>query len=125
MDARLKNFEFRNSQIKEAIEEKNIDKLGEVIEQDTISLHTVAMTSKPPIFYLNGRTWDIISELLKWRKEGLKGYFTMDAGPNVHVICEKKDSKVLSEKLKKIPGVEFIIINKAARGAHVINNHLF
>jgi diphosphomevalonate decarboxylase len=125
MDARLQNISERNRIVREAIKEKNIEKLGVVVEKDAISLHTVAMNSEPPIYYLNGRTWDIISELLKWRKDGLLGYFTMDAGPNVHVICEKKDSEILSEKIRKIPGVEFLIVNKAAKGAHVINNHLF
>lgn len=125
MDARLKNMEERNLLAKEAILEKNIEKLGKVIEEDAISLHTVAMNSKPPIFYLNGRTWDVIAGLFDLRKEGLRGYFTMDAGPNVHIICEKKDHKALSEKLKAIQGVEFLIINKAAKGAHAVNNHLF
>jgi len=125
MKARLENLESRNSQVREAILGKDIEKLGEAIEKDAISLHTVAMTSNPPIYYLNGRTWDVIAELLNLRKRGILGYFTMDAGPNVHVICEKEYKDILEKKLKKIPGVEFIITSQVCDGAKAIDEHLF
>ena len=104
---------------------KNIEKLGEAIEADAISLHAVAMTSNPPIYYLNSRTWGVISELLKLRKKGILGYFTMDAGPNVHVICEKEHKDILEKKFKNYPGVEFIITSKVCDGAKTIDEHLF
>ena len=125
MKARLENFESRNDQIKKAILNKDIEKLGEAIEADSISLHAVAMTSSPPIYYLNGRTWDVIAELLNLRKEGILGYFTMDAGPNVHIICEGEYKNILEKKIKNIPGVEFIITNKVCNGAQAIDEHLF
>ena len=125
MKARLENFEKRNNQSKEAILNKDIEKLGEVIEAEAISLHTVAMTSNPPIYYLNSRTWDVIARLLNLRKKGILGYFTMDAGPNIHVICEKEHKDILERKIKEMPGVEFIITNKVCDGAKVIREHLF
>jgi diphosphomevalonate decarboxylase len=125
MKARLENFENRNDQIREAILNKDIEKLGEAIEEEAISLHAVAMTSNPPIYYLNGRTWDVVVRLLNLRKRGILGYFTMDAGPNVHVICERRYKDILEKKLKEIPGVEFIITSKVCDGAKSIEEHLF
>lgn len=125
MKARLKNINKRIKQVREAIRETDIEKLGKAMEADAISLHTVAMNSKPPIYYLNGKTWEIIFELLKLRKKGIIGYFTMDAGPNVHLICEKKFKDILKENFEKFPGVKFIIENKVGEGAKVIREHLF
>jgi diphosphomevalonate decarboxylase len=123
--ARLKNVNKRLKQIKQGLKQKDIEKLGEAIEQDAISMHAVAMSSNPPIFYLNGRTFDVINALFQARKEGIPAFFTMDAGPNVHVICEKKDSQKVSNILKKLPAAQFVINNQVAKGAQEINNHLF
>ena len=65
------------------------------------------------------------SVLLKLRKKGILGYFTMDAGPNVHVICEKEHKDILEKKFKNYPGVEFIITSKVCDGAKTIDEHLF
>lgn len=125
MKARLSNIDKRIKQVEEAIEKKNINKLGEAIEADAISLHTVAMNSKPPIFYLNSKTWDLIDEIKNLRQQGLVGYFTMDAGPNVHLICEKKYKNQFLEIFNNFSGVQFVIENKVSNGAEIVNNHLF
>lgn len=125
MKARLENINKRNLQVKKAILNRDIKKLGEAIEADAISLHTVAMNSNPPIYYLNNKTWDVIAEIINLRKKGILGYFTMDAGPNVHVICEKEYKGIFEKKLKEISGVEFIISSKVCDGARVIDKHLF
>jgi len=123
--ARLKELPERVKKTRQAIKTKNFELLGQMIEQDAVSMHFITMTSKPPVFYWNGTTLDIIQALRRWRKNGLLGYFTIDAGPNVHVICQQKDIKTLERKLKRISGVKFTIINKPCRGARIVRKHLF
>jgi len=111
--------------IQDALKRKDIRDLGIVIEEDCINMHAVIMTQNPPLFYWNWGTVAIIQAVKEWRAEGLSVYFTIDAGPNVHLICEAKDEHAVIKKAKAIPGVEKIIVNNPAPGAHVVKEDLF
>lgn len=122
---RLRDIPDRVKKIKLVLKRRDIELLGEIMEEDCVNMHAVAMTQKPPIFYWNGTTMEIIRAVRELRDEGLPVYFTIDAGPNVHLICEAKDEAVVVEKAQMIAGVEDIIVNKPAQGAHPTDNHLF
>lgn len=112
-------------QMKNAFEKKDFRQLGELIEKDTIYMHAVMMSSTPPIYYWNAGTMAVIQAVCDLREEGTLAYFSIDAGPNVHVICEGKNAHSIDQKLKTISGVYSTIINKPAERAHIVNNHLF
>ena len=109
--------------IKEALKQRNFKKFGEIIEEEAINMHAVMMTSKPALFYWLPKTMEIILAVQDWRDEGLPVYFTIDAGPNVHLICQGKDENRVSKKLKSL-GIKKIIINKPTNGARIISKHL-
>ena len=48
------------------------------------------------------RARDAVREL---RKNGTPAAYTIDAGPNVHVLCLQEQAASISEKLKALPGV--------------------
>lgn len=121
---RLAELKSRIKELREALLKRQFEKFGQLLEEEAISLHMIAMTSKPPIFYWNKGTIEIINKLYEWRPEGLLAYFTIDAGPNVHVICQAKDEKEINRRLKKLPEVLFTIANQPAKGARLINEHL-
>lgn len=122
---RLKNLKNKIEKIKKALKERNFMLLGKTIEEEAINMHVVAMTQKPPIFYWNKDTMEIIQSVFLWRNKGLLVYFTIDAGPNVHLICEGKNEEEVFKKAKVIKGVKDIIINKPAKGAEIIKRDLF
>lgn len=103
-----------------ALKEKNFSRLGEVVEEDCLDMHAVMQSQTPPLVYWNDATGRIMDAVRVWRKEGMAAYFTIDAGPNVHILCEGKDERVLIERVQFIPGVLEIIANKPAPGAHVL-----
>ena len=111
--------------IKQALKEKNITLLGNIIEKDCLDMHSVMQTQTPPLFYWNDDTKRIINSVIDWRRRGLPVYFTIDAGPNVHLICESISEKEVTEKAKTLSGVQQILINKPSSGAHLIHSHLF
>jgi mevalonate pyrophosphate decarboxylase len=61
----------------------------------------------------------------KLRSDGLEVYFTLNTGQDLHVICQRKDVFELEKTLKKQKGVKDIIFNYPARGARIIEEHLF
>jgi diphosphomevalonate decarboxylase len=110
---RLQELPKRINRLEAALQDKNFRMFGEVIEEDCLDMHHVMQTQAPPLFYWNDKTKQVI-DMLKESK--LPAYFTVDAGPNVHVVCEENDEQKVAELFNEWK----IIINKPAAGAHVI-----
>ncbi len=123
--ARLKTLPARLNTIKRAIQEKNLQVLGSEIEKETLSMHAVAMTCDPPIFYLNGSTFLAIQEIQQLRLRGISVYFTMDAGPNIHAICLRKDLKKVRVYFEKKNYIKHIFTSGIGNGARLSSDHIF
>ena len=123
--ARLAAVPIRMERMKKAFVDKNFRLFGEIMEEDCLNMHAVMQTQIPALDYWNDTTRMLMDAVRGWRNEGLPVYFTIDAGPNVHVMCEEKDEAKVLEKLKSVPGIESTIRNKPAPGAHLSKEHLF
>ena len=123
--SRISGMKNKLKMIKKAMLKKDFKSFGEILEGEAINMHAVIMTSVPPIFYWTPKTLEIVLAVGEWREEGLPVYFTIDAGPNVHLICEEKDKGEVIDRLKTISKIKEIIVNKPAQGAHLVNKHLF
>lgn len=123
--ARISGMKDKLKKIKQALLNKDFKTFGEISEAEAVNMHTVMMTSCPAIYYWTPETMRIILSVAEWREEGLPIYFTIDAGPNVHLITLFEDIDKTIRRLKKIEGIKGIIINKPAEGTKTINTHLF
>lgn len=98
----LKNAkrDFRNMKI--ALKLGNIDKIGKIMEKNTMLMHSTNISSNPMFNFLNKRSYEIIKIVRKIRKNyKLSIYFTLDAGPNVKVLFDEKDEQKVLKLLKK------------------------
>jgi diphosphomevalonate decarboxylase len=118
--ARVASVADRLAQAKAALLEKDLASLGPLIEEDAISMHAVMMTSRPPIYYWLPGSIQLIHQVQNWRAEGLEVYFTFDAGPNVHLICQAADQAEVEKRLKDIEDVLEVIVSGPGPGARVI-----
>ncbi len=117
---RLNELKKRIPALKKAFLARDFGKFGELVEEEAISLHVAAMTSRPPIFYWNKGTLEVMETVFGLRERGIPAYFTMDAGPNVHIICLDEDSKRVNLALKKLQFVKFTIINRPGKGTMLL-----
>jgi diphosphomevalonate decarboxylase len=125
-ETRLIEMQNRIKTTRRAIKEKNIRDLGPCIEADTISMHAVMMTSKPPAYYWAPGTLAVMNEVIYQRETNkIEAYFSIDAGANVHVICEKKDAEKVQKYLEALTLVQKTIYNEPCEGTHEIQDHLF
>ncbi len=115
----------RLERARQAILDRDLVALGKVSEEEAIELHLIAMSSRPPLFYWRPTTLALIHRVLAWRSEGLEVYFTLDAGPNVHLLCEEKDAESITAALEEMAEVQQIIVNMPGPGAHLCPEHLF
>ena len=114
LTARLAALPNRIARLKDAMQQKNLKTFGEIIEEECLDMHHVMQTQIPPLYYWNDDTKRVVKKL---KESGLPAYFTIDAGPNVHIICEANNE----ENIRKLFENKYqIIINKPAKGAHLI-----
>lgn len=97
------------SEMHNALREKDFEKLGVLSEFSCFKMHALAMSANPAILYWNPETVRLIHEIRKLRKEGVQTYLTMDAGPQVKVICFPEDAQRLAEHLSKMEGVRRVL----------------
>ena len=90
---------------KNAILQKDFLTLAQIMEQDSNLMHSVMMTSDPPLFYLEPESVSVMKNVTRWREDGLAVCYTIDAGPNVHCICSFEDSHEVERQLRSIDGI--------------------
>ncbi|MCX6730750.1 MAG: diphosphomevalonate decarboxylase [Candidatus Roizmanbacteria bacterium] len=122
---RLNNIVQKIHTCKELMKTRNFDEFGKLIEMEALELHTIMFTSWPSLIYLEPASLGVMKAVKRLREEGISAYFTIDAGPNIHIICLQKDIDHIEKRIKTIPGVLETIINNASRGSYLIDNHLF
>ncbi len=105
-DEWVKQSEIDFVNMKKYLTENNFEKVGTLTEENALRMHKTTETSNPPFSYFNEKTYEAMNFVKNLRKNGEKCYFTMDAGPNVKVLCLEEDlehlAEVFSEKYKII-----------------------
>lgn len=72
--------------VREAIQARDLATLGPIVERDALAMHGIMMTSTPPLLYWGPGTMRVLRAVHRWREQGVPCWFTIDAGPNVHVL---------------------------------------
>ena len=108
-NARIADAPRRLDICRKALLEKDFPAFAEIVEQDSNLMHSVMMTSEPPLYYWQPGTIEIIHSVQKWREEGLQVCFTIDAGPNVHLICPARAADQVKRKLGFLVDVKSIL----------------
>ncbi|MYD09547.1 MAG: diphosphomevalonate decarboxylase [Chloroflexi bacterium] len=116
--ARVAGADQRLADIKAAIKSRDFGAFAEIVEEDSNLMHAVMMTSKPPLFYWDPLSLRVMQAVRDWRLgDGLRVCYTLDAGPNVHCICEAADAAAVVAKLRELsPDIE-ILQSGVGRGA--------
>ncbi|NLW22871.1 MAG: diphosphomevalonate decarboxylase, partial [Tissierellia bacterium] len=99
-------------EIKIGIKNRDINQIGRVAERNSLKMHATMLGADPPLSYWEPESIIVMEIVRELRKEGLPCYFTMDAGPNVKIICKLSDSPIIRDRLLKIFKSHQIIIGK-------------
>ena len=81
------------------LKENDFKKVGELTEKNALAMHATTKTATPSFSYLTDASYEAMDFVRQLRKQGESCYFTMDAGPNVKVLCLEEDLEHLSELL--------------------------
>lgn len=122
---RLNLLHERLGTVRQAILDRDFQTLADAVEREAVELHMIAMTSQPPIFYWQPATLRVLDRVRQLRREGLQVCATVDAGPNVHVLCTPHDGPAAFAALRMLPGVEQWICDQVGEGPRRLSRHLF
>jgi diphosphomevalonate decarboxylase len=80
------------------------------------------MTSTPALHYWKPASMEVMNRVRAWRAEGLPVCYTVDAGPNIHVLCPESEVQIVEKRLRETPGVEDVLVALAGGPARMIGN---
>lgn len=110
------------TKMKDAIKEKDFITLGELTESNGMKMHATMLGAFPPISYWEPDSVKAIQAVKEIRETGIPCYVTMDAGPNVKVLCRQSDMKQIEEKLLNQFKPEQVIPTKVGSGIKVLSD---
>ena len=100
-DLRYKVAELNFNKLVDALKSDNTRDFINVVENEALNLHAMFLTSSPGYILASSGTFEIINKIRKFREiTGLFLCFTLDAGPNVHLLYPKSIKSVIQEFIK-------------------------
>lgn len=95
--------------------------LAAVSEHNCLKMHAVMMSSRPPLMYWNAATLECMHRIRELReRDGVRVFFTIDAGPQVKAVCVPEDAERVAKALADVPGVATILRSRLGEGARLL-----
>ncbi|MGX7029838.1 diphosphomevalonate decarboxylase [Vagococcus zengguangii] len=107
--------------IKEAISQRDFIRLGEITEANGMKMHGTMLGATPPFSYWEPLTVKVLQRIREIRGLGLPCYYTMDAGPNVKVICQANQADQIKQLLDDTFPNNPTIISGVGRDAYILS----
>ncbi|MFI3617669.1 diphosphomevalonate decarboxylase [Enterococcus avium] len=105
---------------KQAIAEKDFTALGQVTEASTLKMHGTTLAANPPFTYWSAESMKVMNLVRQIRSSGLPCYFTMDAGPNVKILVERKNEEALLRTLKDQMDSQQLVVAHAGPAIEIL-----
>ena len=103
-----------------AIRARDLDALGLLAEHSALKMHAVGLGARPPLLYWRGATIECMHRVWGLRQEGTRAYFSIDAGPQVKVLCAPEDATRVADALGAVPGVQRVLTCALGGGVELV-----
>lgn len=110
-EARFEQAKHNLSAMLKVLESGNWNEFTRITENEAMSLHAMMMSSNPGYMLMHPNTLVLIDKMKQFREQsGVKVCFTLDAGPNVHLLYPDSEAETIKPLLSDL---QEICINKA------------
>lgn len=121
-ESRYKQAETNLTNLISAMKAGNLEKFGEIVENEALTLHALMMCSNPSFILIKPNTLKIIDLIKTYRAEkGVPLYYTLDAGPNLHLLYPSENAKevetFIQQELLKYCENGNVIYDEVGKGA--------
>lgn len=100
-----------------ALQRGDLASLGAIMERSTMLMHATAWTSDPPVQYWQPATLAALQCVAALRNRGVAAWATMDAGPQVKVLCALRDADPVAQALAAV--VPTVVVARPGPGPRV------
>ncbi|MBM4269560.1 MAG: diphosphomevalonate decarboxylase [Deltaproteobacteria bacterium] len=105
--------------MRRAIAARDLRAVGTIAEENCLRMHATCLAARPPVFYWTPATLAAIQRVRELRGSGCDAYFTIDAGPQVKVVCAPQDADAVAEGLATVPGISRVLRSGAGPGVEI------
>jgi diphosphomevalonate decarboxylase len=106
----------------DAVKSQNFTKIGQLAEHSASMMHATTLSADPAFTYFAPETIKAINLVKQLRVNGIECYYTIDAGPNVKVLCRSKDTIEIRNFLKNYFDERQLVIAKPGSGIKFTKN---
>ena len=98
---RYRDAEKKMVQLISALQKGDVTLVGKITESEALTLHALMMTSTPSYILMEPNTLILIQKVQNFRKETKTPlYFTLDAGPNLHLLYPDQYKESVKDFIK-------------------------
>ena len=129
---RSKMLPARLETVRQALQTRDFHRFGREIEAEALEMHAIMLTSAheregtwhPGIFYWTPATLRLLCAVQEWRRAGMDVYFTLDAGPTVHLLCpaEQADELLLAVRALDEHNAWRTLLSRPGPGARLVSD---
>ncbi|GGQ82893.1 diphosphomevalonate decarboxylase [Kitasatospora griseola] len=103
-----------------ALARGDLPAVGEIAERNALGMHATMLAARPAVRYLSPASLAVLDGVLQLRRDGVPAYATIDAGPNVKVLCPRSDAERVAKALRAAAPVGAVHIAGPGRGARLV-----
>jgi diphosphomevalonate decarboxylase len=116
----LESHEADLEAVRQGILDRDLALTGQAAERNCLKMHAASMAASPPLLYWKPATLAVMHRVLQLREEGVEAYFTIDAGPQVKVICPWPRRDAVAAALREVPGVQDVLLSEPGGAAEIV-----
>ena len=107
--------------MREAVLERDFPPLAQLAVASCLRMHALMMSSDPALIYWNATTLNCLQAIRSLRDAGHNIFFTVDAGPQIKVVCEEQCAEEVLSVLARQNGVRQTMLVGLGSGAAVVD----
>ena len=108
--------------IRRGIMDRDLPLVGETAEHNCLKMHAVSLAARPPLVYWTPATVAVIHRVRELREAGLEAYCTIDAGPQVKILCPMAQRAAVAAAIEPVPGVHRLLRSAPGAGVELVDN---
>lgn len=108
-------------QMRDAIAHQDFSYLATITERSCLKMHGLMLSADPGLLYWNSTTTELIHHTRALRASGIPVCFTIDAGPQVKMICPTEYVEQVVKSLDGISGIHDTLVSSLGGDARLID----
>jgi len=108
--------------VRRGILARDLATVGEAMEHNCLKMHAVALAARPSLLYWKPATLAVIARVRELRDECTEAYFTIDAGPQVKVLCHLAERAAVADALCRVPGGQRVLLSQPGGGVELVES---